>query len=367
MTVATTGMGAAIGDLLAGTVKDHCLVHRRQAGDRIDFVVKVLRPAEGLSGVEELAGFRIERPEHGVLAGHADQRAHLVCGDLRIGREHPLRVRIRMHRRVDDHHLERAFLVPVVLRQELSAPHDLAGFRPHRPAGIGPGQGGILAGDPALVIRRRTDPGRAVLHQIQHRVVDDLAPHARAPAALESRPAPCLVARFARTRNHLVAPQLLAGRDVVPGDIATERRVLTAAPCDQNTVGNDRAAGVGHVAVAAAKRLPHHLAGSGIERDDRIVRGDREDLVAVEGEAALGTGIIVADEPRPLASCGELATIFPDPAAGRRASRATMASFGLIRYMIPLWMSGDVAARPPVVGICRAQTSWRLLMFSRLI
>src|SRR6266446_2307707 len=99
------------------------------------------------------------------------------------------------------------------------------------------------------------------MHQILYRIVHDLTPYAGAPTVRERYAAPGGVAFSVGMRNDLVAPQLLASGYIVACDIATVRRVLAAAPCDQNAVGNDRAAGVGNIAVGSARRLPGHLTG----------------------------------------------------------------------------------------------------------
>src|SRR6516165_12292709 len=117
-------------------------------------------------------------------------------------------------------------------------------------------------------------------------------------------------------RNHFVAPEFLSGRDVVAGNIATEWGVLATAARDQNVVGDNRAAGIGHVTIGAAGRLPRDLTGSRIEGDHCIIRCHGEDFVSVEGEATLRAGVTVMDLSRAASDRGKRAPILPDAAAG---------------------------------------------------
>ena len=164
--------------------------------------------------------------------------------------------RVGIDRRVDDHHLEGAFLIPVVARQDLMLPDDFAGLGLDREARVGAGHGG--ARHVALRLRGRTDAARSVEDEIELGIVGELTPDAGHPAVLERRAGPGLVAGLARARNQLVAPQLLAGLGVVAGDVAAVRRHLARAARDDHAVGDDRAAGVADVEVAAAIGLPDH-------------------------------------------------------------------------------------------------------------
>src|SRR5207237_9610335 len=95
------------------------------------------------------------------------------------------------------------------------------------------------------------------------------------------------VARLARTRNQIVAPEQLAGLSVMAIDIAAERRHLAIGAGQHDAVHDNRAGGVGGVIIAAAVDLPQFLAGPGVERDQEVVASGAVDLVVIEENAAL--------------------------------------------------------------------------------
>ena len=208
----------------------------------------------------------------------------------------PAALGVGIDRRVDDHHLEGAFLVPVVARQHLVPPDDFAGLRLDGKARVGAGHGG--ARHVALGFRGRADPARSVKDEIEFWIVGELAPHAGHPALFERRAGPGLVAGLARARDHRVAPQFLAGLGVVAGDIAAVRRHLAGAAGDDHAVDHDRAGRIADVEIAAAIGLPGQFAGAGLERDDEVVPGHEVDVVAIERDAALALPMVALERCR---------------------------------------------------------------------
>src|ERR1043165_5774858 len=112
-----------------------------------------------------------------------------------------------------------------------------------------------------------------------------MAPGARVPALLEGRD-PGFIARLARTRNDLPAPQLFAVSRIVAADIAAAETVGRAARHD-HAVGNDRTRRVGDIAIAAARVCPRASAGFRIEPDDDVVEGDEDHVVAIDSNRAV--------------------------------------------------------------------------------
>ena len=110
----------------------------------------------------------------------------------------------------------------------------------------------------------------------------------------------------------LVAPQLFAVLRVVAGDVAAMAGDLAGAARDDHAVGDDRAAGILDVEIAAAIALPHALAGAGVEPDDEIVPGREDDVVAIERDAALALAVVAGNC---LARRQRMA-VFPDQIAG---------------------------------------------------
>ena len=140
---------------------------------------------------------------------------------------------------------------------------------------------------------------------------------------LERNASPGLVAELARTRDEAAAPQLFAGRGVVRDDDAGVRASLRrAAPAgDHLAVGDDRAGGlVGRVdGVVEHHRLPRHLAGPRVDRDHPVVRRAVEEVVAVDGDVAVG--VDQAADHVVGQVVGTLAAVLPDQVAAHRVDR----------------------------------------------
>src|SRR5207302_10174177 len=109
-------------------------------------------------------------------------------------------------RRIDDHHFEGAFLIPVVAWQDLVLPNHFTGLGPNREARVRAGHG--CARHVALSLRGGADAARAVVDEIEFRIVGELTPDTCHPTALVWRAGPGLVTGLARVRNHLIPPEL---------------------------------------------------------------------------------------------------------------------------------------------------------------
>src|SRR5262249_38961716 len=201
---------------------------------------------------QELAGGRVKTPRDASLAGDAGQRLAAPAHRIRIHRQHD---RARwIDERVDDHHLKGAFLIPVVARKDLMLPDYFAGPGPNGEARVRASHG--CARHLALSLRSRADAARSVVHEVKLRIVGELAPDSSHPTALERRTGPGLVSRRAWTRDHLIAPELLAGLGLVAGNVATVASYLACATRDDHAVCHDRAARVADKEIAPAIGLP---------------------------------------------------------------------------------------------------------------
>src|SRR5690625_823242 len=256
-------------------------------------------------GPQEFAGFSVERPGDSGLAGDADVNLAAVTGSVRVDGHHAFGIRVRVDGADDVHHLERAFLVPVVARERLVAPGDLTGLRID-------GKARVRAGERAA--RRATDGfrggadgGGAVVDEVEVGVVGDVAPDAGHPARFERGAGPGFVAFFTFTGDEVVAPQFFTAVGVMAGHVAAEAGVLTGGAGDDYAVGDDRARAVGDEFVLTACGFPGDLAGSGVERHDGVVPGDEDDLVFVQRD-----GTLVLTERAEFGSGRQLAAVFPD-------------------------------------------------------
>ena len=151
-------------------------------------------------------------------------------------------------------------------------------------------------------------------------------------AFLERNAAPGLVAELAGAGDEAAAPQLLAGRGVVGDDDAGVRAAFRcAAPAgDHLAVGDDRARGlVGRVdGVVEHPRLPRHLAGPRVDRDHPVVRRAVEEVVAVDGDVAVG--VDQAADHVVGQVVGPVAAVLPDQVAAHRVDRLDdVARFGM--------------------------------------
>src|SRR4029077_14816897 len=186
----------------------------------------------------------IEAPGNPGLARDARQRLPRSFAGNRIRSEHALRVRVGIDGRIDDHHFEGAFLIPVVAWERLVFPDHFAGLRPNGKTRVGAGHG--AANRSTLRLRCRSRAARSVKDKIEFGIVGERAPDARHPALVIGSSAPGLVAGLARFGNELVAPEFFAIARIVPGDVATEPGHLTGTASDDHAVDDNRTAGILH-------------------------------------------------------------------------------------------------------------------------
>src|SRR5262249_30351393 len=145
-------------------------------------------------------------------------------------------------------HFERAFLIPVVTRQDLMFPNHFAGLGPDRKARVRAGQ--CSPRRTALSFRCRSGTARSVVHQIEFGIVGELTPDARHPTLLEWGAGPCFVTRLSRPRDHLIAPKPPAGSCVMTRDITTVARKLAGSTRNDHAIGDNRARRVADLQVA---------------------------------------------------------------------------------------------------------------------
>src|SRR5262249_33554601 len=120
------------------------------------------------------------------------------------------------------------------------------------------------------------------------------------------------------TRDHLVAPKLLAVSRVMPGDIAAMTGHLAGTASDDHAIDDNRPGRILHVEiVVAAIALPHAAARLGIETDDVIIPGGEDDIVAVKRDGALA----LAKGSRKFVPRRQRVTIFPNKIASRSIDR----------------------------------------------
>jgi hypothetical protein len=110
-----------------------------------------------LAGPEELAGAAVERPDD---AGLADGQKRLA--------------RTSVYLDVGEHLLKDMIEIPVIARQELVIPNDLAGIRIQRQRRIGIEDGAVAGAAHDLAMRDR--PAGAPVDQIQGGIVAARAP-----------------------------------------------------------------------------------------------------------------------------------------------------------------------------------------------
>ena len=205
---------------------------------------------------------------------------------------------------VGQDHLVHAVEIPLVVRRHLVHPLRLAGVdvtRPdrHRPL--------VVAG--ALHRVPGAGVARAVVHQVELRVVAVPAP-GRAAADLPLIALPGLERRVPAHRRHLAVgpghrrvridqhlrvrpgavglPDLLAGLDVVGGDVTTHAELAAGNAGDHLVLEDVRGVGVGLTLLRiAVLDLPQLLAGPGVERDEVGVGLLQEDLAVGVGETAV--------------------------------------------------------------------------------
>src|SRR5690606_9220689 len=309
--VASTEEGRAVIDCCATFYVDLLLVDRDKtlfvdAGDDV-LISRV-------ASIDELARCGIELPQKAGLAGYAGQNATLARGSLRVDclqRFHRIR-RIDVDR-VDDH-LEGAFLVPVVAGQGLVLPHDLAGLRLYRVAGVRAVLG--RADHAALHFRCRAGGGGTVIDQVVNRIVGHLTPGARHPTLFVGAAAPGLVTLFTWLRNEVVAPQFLTGLCIMAGHIAAEARILAGGAENDNAVGDDRTRRVGDALITlAAVDVEYDLAVAHVERDQVVVPGGKVDVFAIDGDAALA---VLRDRVEQRRIGVEAVAVLPEQVAGNR-------------------------------------------------
>ena len=166
--------------------------------------------------------------------------------------------------------------------------------------------------------RRRRDRG-AGEDQVELRVVARRHPGADVGPLLERHVAPGLVAWLARCGNRAAPPQLLAGQSVVGRDHARvgpgSRRA--AAARERLAVADDRAGALerGMDLVVEDHRLPDHLPGLGVEREEVVVDAGVDDQVRVNRDVPVVLGQEAADVV--LRVLGDLAPVLPDQIACR--------------------------------------------------
>src|SRR5207249_2898905 len=90
-----------------------------------------------------------------------------------IGRQHAGGVPVRIDRRVDDHHFERAFLVPIVARQGLVLPDNFPRLGLDRKACVGARHSPTDCS--ALCLRSGTGSARSVINEVEIGIVSEKA------------------------------------------------------------------------------------------------------------------------------------------------------------------------------------------------
>ena len=137
-------------------------------------------------------------------------------------------------------------------------------------------------------------------------------------AFLERHVAPGFVPRLAGGRNRAAAPHLLAGQGVVGGDHAgvgsAARRATAARDCHSVADDRSRALERGVHLVVEDHRLPDHLAGQSVEREDVVVDAGVDDQVAVDRDVP----VVLGQEAANVLRCvvWNLAAVLPDQVAG---------------------------------------------------
>ena len=158
---------------------------------------------------EEFARVPVERVDNTRLAGNARYHAPELPG-RDSGTDPRHLVGVRRHRHVNQVAFENVVQVPVVARQVLVVPDQVAGRRIGRQGAVGV-QHIAPPGTAQLLQRRRRRRG-APVQEPEHRVVArHVAPGADMPAPLVGQVAPTVVSRFAGPRDGPSMPPLAAG------------------------------------------------------------------------------------------------------------------------------------------------------------
>ena len=222
-------------------------------------------------GRDELAGLPVQHVEEAVPVGLQRERRLLA-----------------LDRRVHQHELVDAVVVPDVVRRRLVVPDDLAGVgvEGERAGGV---EIGVLAVLAAVRPADPAPPGRgvagAVVDEVELRVVGADEPGG-APARLPRLALPRLVARLAGARDRVGPPDLAAGLLVVRGDRAAHA-VLAPGEARHHEVLRDRGRRGDRVALLVVHdlRLPQLLARARVEGDQHGVEARHEELAVRVGDA----------------------------------------------------------------------------------
>src|SRR5690606_37934897 len=274
-------------------LRDHVLAHRRT------------RPQElARLAVEAVDDPRLARDVGEGLVDLARDHVRVDPRDLvRVGRD------LDVH----DHALERVVEVPVVTRQVLVVPDDLARVDVDGQRAVGVEDG--VAGHSAENLGRGRRYGGAPEHEPELGVVGpDVAPGAYVEARLEREVTPGVAAGFPGSRDQERAPHLLAALAVVSGDVAaTRQRGVAGAAADDLAVDDEGAGGLAHHARVTHAGFPDQLTGPRVEGDDVRVAGEEVDLVLVDGDAAHR---VTERRDGGLIQLRDLATVVPDQVTG---------------------------------------------------
>ena len=208
--------------------------------------------------------------------------------------------------------------IPIVARQVLVVPHELAGLdidgdgRVAVELGRCGARNGIDVAV-ALPARPRLGIGDRPVEHLARRVIRTRQPPAARDPSLERRIAPGIAAGLARRRRVVEFPHLLAGPGVMGGDEAARARLAGAAG-DHLAVGDDRRRrGLGLVLVVVDLGFPAHLAGLCVERHEEAVVRVVEDQVLEDRDAFRSRPLRPADDVGRLLR--DLAPVLPEEIA----------------------------------------------------
>ena len=216
-----------------------------------------------------------------------------------------------MHQRA----LMRIVGVPVIAREMLVIPGELAGIRIDRNRGIAVQ---IRRRRPRGPIRLAVVPRRALIrHRIRDAPVDHFAHRIVAPrqsprrrqAILYVRAAPAFIARFAQRRSRVKLPQLFPRLGIVRRYKAIVAIPRASSAADHFAFDDQRTRSV---PAPARLRLPARLARARVQADHRIRRRVQHDVVvnrqAFRASLARHVG-------------GDFARVFPNEIARHRVER----------------------------------------------